>query len=70
MLAAFAVVLQLDLYTVQLSLIGAALAVTYPFFKRFFPAPQLYLGIAFGWGVPMAFAAQAATCRASAGWCS
>lgn len=58
MLAAFVVVLQLDLYTVKLSLIGAALAVTYPFFKRFFPAPQLYLGIAFGWGVPMAFAAQ------------
>ena len=58
MLAAFAVVLQLDLYTVQLSLVGAVLAASYPFFKRFFPAPQLYLGIAFGWGVPMAFAAQ------------
>ena len=61
MLAAFVVVLQLDLYTVQLSMIGAVLAVTYPFFKRFFPAPQLYLGIAFGWGGPMAFAAQVGT---------
>ncbi len=58
MLAAFAVVLQLDLLTVQLSLIAAVLAATYPFFKRFFPAPQLYLGMAFGWGVPMAFTAQ------------
>jgi len=58
MLAAFVVVLQLDLYTVQLSLVGAVLAASYPFFKRFFPAPQLYLGMAFGWGVPMAFAAQ------------
>jgi len=61
MLAAFAVVLQLDLLTVQLSLIAAVLAATYPFFKRFFPAPQLYLGIAFGWGVPMAFTAQVGT---------
>jgi 4-hydroxybenzoate polyprenyltransferase len=61
MLAAFAVVLQLDLRTVQLSLIAAVLAATYPFFKRFFPAPQLYLGIAFGWGVPMAFTAQVGT---------
>jgi 4-hydroxybenzoate polyprenyltransferase len=31
--------------------------VTYPLFKRFFPIPQLYLGLCFGWGVPMAFAA-------------
>ena len=36
---------------------AAGLAISYPFVKRFFPAPQLYLGIAFGWGVPMAFAA-------------
>jgi 4-hydroxybenzoate polyprenyltransferase len=61
MLAAFALVLQLDLRTVQLSLIAAVLAASYPFFKRFFPAPQLYLGIAFGWGVPMAFTAQVGT---------
>ncbi len=58
MLLAFALVLQLDALTVQMSVIGAVLAASYPFFKRFFPAPQLYLGIAFGWGVPMAFAAQ------------
>lgn len=56
-LAAFLLVLQLDWFTVQLSFVGAALAVSYPFFKRFFPAPQIYLGAAFGWGVPMAWAA-------------
>ncbi|MFO1426919.1 MAG: 4-hydroxybenzoate octaprenyltransferase [Steroidobacteraceae bacterium] len=58
MLAAFWLVLQLDLATIKLSFVAAALAITYPFFKRFFPAPQLYLGVAFGWGVPMAFTAQ------------
>ncbi|MCU0758497.1 MAG: 4-hydroxybenzoate octaprenyltransferase [Steroidobacteraceae bacterium] len=58
MLLAFLLVLQLDALTIRMSLVGAVLAATYPFFKRFFPAPQLYLGIAFGWGVPMAFAAQ------------
>ena len=57
MLVALLVVLQLDVDTVRLSLVAALLLATYPFFKRFFPAPQLYLGIAFGWGVPMAFMA-------------
>jgi 4-hydroxybenzoate polyprenyltransferase len=59
MLAAFLLALQLDPLTFRMSFVGAALAASYPFFKRFFPAPQLYLGIAFGWAVPMAFAAQA-----------
>lgn len=58
MLLAFIVVLQLDTRTVLMSLLAAVLLATYPFFKRFFPAPQLYLGIAFGWGVPMAFMAS------------
>jgi 4-hydroxybenzoate polyprenyltransferase len=43
----------------KLALAGGAMIVTYPFFKRFFPAPQLYLGIAFAWSIPMAYAAQA-----------
>ena len=55
---ALALVLQLDPYTIRMSVIGAGLAVTYPFFKRFFPLPQFYLGVAFSWGVPMAFMAQ------------
>ena len=52
-------VTRLDLLTVQLACIGALLTVSYPLCKRFFPLPQLYLGISFGgWSVPMAFAAQ------------
>jgi 4-hydroxybenzoate polyprenyltransferase len=57
--AALWLVLQLNTLTIQLSLVGAALTLSYPFVKRVFPLPQLYLGISFGgWGVPMAFAAQ------------
>jgi 4-hydroxybenzoate polyprenyltransferase len=52
-------VTRLDALTIKLAVIGAALTVSYPFFKRFFPMPQLYLGISFGgWSVLMAFAAQ------------
>ena len=57
MLLAFIVVSQLDARTVWLSLVAAALLASYPFCKRFFAAPQVYLGLAFGWGVPMAFMA-------------
>jgi 4-hydroxybenzoate polyprenyltransferase len=55
---ALALVMQLDWKTVRLSFIGAVLAVSYPFFKRFFPLPQFYLGVAFSWGVPMVFMAE------------
>ncbi|MEO7805762.1 MAG: 4-hydroxybenzoate octaprenyltransferase [Steroidobacteraceae bacterium] len=55
---ALLLVLQLNPLSVRMSFVGAALAVSYPFMKRFFPLPQFYLGLAFGWGVPMAFAAQ------------
>ncbi len=55
---ALALVLQLDPVTVRMSVVGAILAVSYPFFKRFFPLPQFYLGVAFTWGVPMVFNAQ------------
>ncbi|MFN7087945.1 MAG: 4-hydroxybenzoate octaprenyltransferase, partial [Burkholderiales bacterium] len=58
MLAAFALVLQLNRLTVMLSFAAAALAVIYPFLKRFFSLPQAWLGIAFGFGIPMAYAAQ------------
>ena len=52
-------VTRLDLLTIKLAFIGAALTVSYPFVKRVFPMPQLYLGISFGgWSVPMAFAAE------------
>ncbi|TCS38281.1 4-hydroxybenzoate polyprenyltransferase [Paucimonas lemoignei] len=47
----------LNLLTLQLSVVAVLLAATYPFFKRFFPVPQAYLGIAYGFGIPMAYAA-------------
>jgi 4-hydroxybenzoate polyprenyltransferase len=51
--------LQLDFKTLKLAFVGAALTVSYPFLKRFFPLPQFYLGLAFGWAVPMAYMAAA-----------
>jgi 4-hydroxybenzoate polyprenyltransferase len=55
---AFALVLTLNWLTVMLSFVGAALAASYPFMKRLTYLPQVYLGLAFGWSIPMAFAAQ------------
>lgn len=57
-LMAFALVLLMNRLTILLSLVGAVLAATYPFMKRYTHLPQVYLGAAFGWAVPMAFAAQ------------
>ena len=56
-LAAFALVLLLNPLTIVLSFVGALLALTYPFMKRVTHLPQVFLGVAFGWSVPMAFAA-------------
>lgn len=56
--AALALVLTLNRLTILLSLVGAFWAVIYPFMKRFVHIPQLFLGFAFSWGVPMAFSAQ------------
>jgi 4-hydroxybenzoate polyprenyltransferase len=57
-LTALALVLTLNGLTIGLSFAGAFLAATYPFLKRYTHLPQFYLGMAFGWGIPMAFAAQ------------
>ena len=57
MLVAFALVLTLDRLTVMLSVVGVLLAASYPYLKRYTYLPQVYLGLAFGWGIPMAFAA-------------
>ena len=54
---AFCFVLFLNRFAILLSFAALAIACAYPFAKRFFPLPQLCLGIAFGFGVPMAFAA-------------
>jgi 4-hydroxybenzoate polyprenyltransferase len=56
-LIAFALVNLLNGLTVKLSFLALFLAATYPLTKRFFAMPQAYLGIAFGFGIPMAFAA-------------
>ena len=55
--AAFGFALFLNRFAVLLSFAALAIACLYPFAKRVFPLPQLFLGIAFGFGVPMAFAA-------------
>jgi len=57
MLAAFALVLTLNRLTILMSFVGVFLASTYPYLKRYTHLPQVYLGMAFGWGIPMAFAA-------------
>lgn len=57
-LCAFLLVLPLNQLTILLSVPALFLAGTYPFTKRFFSMPQAYLGIAFSFGIPMAFAAQ------------
>ena len=56
-LAAFGLVLYLNRFAIALSFLGLAIAATYPLAKRFFALPQAYLGIAFGFGIPMAYAA-------------
>lgn len=56
-LLAFALILPLNTLTKQLSVVAVLIAASYPYFKRFFAIPQAYLGIAFGFGIPMAFAA-------------
>lgn len=56
-LIAFLLVLMLNTLTIMLSLVALILAATYPLMKRLFGVPQAYLGIAFGFGMPMAFAA-------------
>jgi len=57
-LTAFIFVLFLNRLTIQLSFAALFLAASYPFTKRFFAIPQAYLGIAFGFGIPMAFASE------------
>jgi 4-hydroxybenzoate polyprenyltransferase len=57
-LLALALALTLNYLTLLLSLAAVPLAASYPFMKRFTYLPQVHLGIAFGWAVPMAFAAQ------------
>lgn len=65
-LLAFVLILPLNNLTLLLSFPAVFLAASYPFTKRFLPIPQAYLGIAFGFGIPMAFAAQLGSVPAAA----
>lgn len=60
-LIALGLVLTMNRLTQGLALVGAVLAIVYPFMKRYIATPQAVLGMAFGWSVPMAFAAQTGT---------
>lgn len=57
-----------NLLLIQLAVVAAFLAASYPFTKRFFALPQAYLGIAFGFGIPMAYAAHLDLVPAVAWW--
>ena len=67
-LVSFALILPLNTLTKQLSVAAVIIAASYPYFKRFFAIPQAYLGIAFGFGIPMAFAAVLGEVPALAWW--
>ncbi len=64
---AFILVLQLDFLTVKMSVIGLLLAIVYPFTKRYTYIPQVFLGLAFAWAIPMVFTATTGTVPVT-GW--
>ncbi|MBM6550596.1 4-hydroxybenzoate octaprenyltransferase [Marinomonas ostreistagni] len=57
-LLSFVLVLMTDWRTILLSVVGLGLAALYPFMKRYTHLPQLFLGLAFSWAIPMAYSAQ------------
>ena len=67
-LAAFLLIVRFNLFTILLSILGLIIAIAYPFFKRFFVLPQAFLGIAFSFGIPMAFAAVYGMVPAAGWW--
>jgi 4-hydroxybenzoate polyprenyltransferase len=67
-IVSFLLILPLNTLTKQLSVAAVIIAASYPYFKRFFAIPQAYLGIAFGFGIPMAFAAVLGDVPAVAWW--
>lgn len=68
MLLAFALVLTTNTLTIGLSVVAVFLASLYPFMKRYTHLPQVVLGAAFSWGIPMAFAAQSGELPAALWW--
>ncbi|CAA6809422.1 MAG: 4-hydroxybenzoate polyprenyltransferase (EC [uncultured Thiotrichaceae bacterium] len=67
-LIAFLLVLQLNIQTIALSTIAILLAASYPFMKRYHSMPQVHLGAAFGWSVPMSYTAVTGELPPLAGW--
>lgn len=67
-LASFALVLTQNRLTILLSIIGIILAASYPFMKRYHHLPQVHLGMAFGWAIPMVWAAQTNQFPSSIAW--
>lgn len=67
-LVAFLLVIQLNTMTILLSVVAIALAASYPFMKRFHSMPQVHLGAAFGWSVPMAYTAVTGELPPLSGW--
>ena len=67
-LIAFGLVLLMNRMTVALSVVAVILAITYPFMKRHTHLPQVHLGLAFGWAVPMAWTAQTGHLPPLEGW--
>jgi 4-hydroxybenzoate polyprenyltransferase len=67
-IVSFLLILPLNALTKELSVLAVIIAGSYPYFKRFFALPQAYLGIAFGFGIPMAFAAVQGQVPAVAWW--
>jgi 4-hydroxybenzoate polyprenyltransferase len=67
-IVSFLLILPLNALTKELSVVAVIVAGSYPYFKRFFAIPQAYLGIAFGFGIPMAFAAVQDRVPAVAWW--
>lgn len=65
---AFGLVLLMNKFTILLSFVAVLLAATYPFTKRYTYWPQAYLGLAFSWAIPMAFAAQTGTIPLISWW--
>ena len=67
-LAFLLVVFFLNEFTLKMAIVAVALAATYPFTKRFHYLPQVHLGIAFAWAIPMAFVAQTNSFPPPWGW--
>ena len=67
-LLAFGLVLTLNALAIALAFVALFLAASYPLTKRILPIPQAYLGVAFGFGIPMAYAAQLGMLPAECGW--